>query len=121
VVVFSSFADEGDLYDLSELTNPAENYVVPALLNGRDFRFELNVCRSLVVTGSAAGDGDCPARTSVCLKEDQSDSDDGRNLGEVAEGPKMVDGKLVLEYRMGEICTDPGAKELHVSTAIYFK
>jgi hypothetical protein len=103
------------VYDLSRLSLPSNNYVIRSREGSATFT--LNLCRSIVHNSASS----CPYRTAVCLSEDAGASSGFTSLGEVGEGPRVVDGQLVIHYPMGALCTDQSTPELHMSTRILFK
>ncbi|XP_029607760.1 cation-independent mannose-6-phosphate receptor [Salmo trutta] len=100
----------GNSYDLSSLALDSRNWVVEPS-TGKQERFYINVCRSLVQQG---GSWKCPSNAASCLKSGEHYV----SLGEAESAPQWDQNILVLRYTNGEMC--PGGQR-NKSTIVRFK
>uniref|UniRef100_A0A673X295 Insulin-like growth factor 2 receptor n=1 Tax=Salmo trutta TaxID=8032 RepID=A0A673X295_SALTR len=108
---FSPHRDSnGNSYDLSSLALDSRNWVVEPS-TGKQERFYINVCRSLVQQG---GSWKCPSNAASCLKSGEHYV----SLGEAESAPQWDQNILVLRYTNGEMC--PGGQR-NKSTIVRFK
>uniref|UniRef100_A0A673XB01 Insulin-like growth factor 2 receptor n=1 Tax=Salmo trutta TaxID=8032 RepID=A0A673XB01_SALTR len=106
----TSIDSNGNSYDLSSLALDSRNWVVEPS-TGKQERFYINVCRSLVQQG---GSWKCPSNAASCLKSGEHYV----SLGEAESAPQWDQNILVLRYTNGEMC--PGGQR-NKSTIVRFK
>uniref|UniRef100_A0A673X9U3 Insulin-like growth factor 2 receptor n=1 Tax=Salmo trutta TaxID=8032 RepID=A0A673X9U3_SALTR len=102
----------GNSYDLSSLALDSRNWVVEPS-TGKQERFYINVCRSLVQQGGKCS-WKCPSNAASCLKSGEHYV----SLGEAESAPQWDQNILVLRYTNGEMC--PGGQR-NKSTIVRFK
>ncbi|XP_035630752.1 cation-independent mannose-6-phosphate receptor [Oncorhynchus keta] len=100
----------GNSYDLSSLALDSRNWVVEPS-TGKQERYYINVCKSLVQQG---GSWKCPSNAASCLKSGEHYV----SLGEAESAPQWDQNILVLKYTNGEMC--PGGQR-NKSTIVRFK
>uniref|UniRef100_A0A4W5NR28 Insulin-like growth factor 2 receptor n=1 Tax=Hucho hucho TaxID=62062 RepID=A0A4W5NR28_9TELE len=100
----------GSSYDLSSLALDSRNWVVEPT-TGKQERYYINVCKSLVQQG---GSWKCPSNAASCLKSGEHYV----SLGEAESAPQWDQNILVLKYTNGEMC--PGGQR-NKSTIVRFK
>ncbi|XP_071019066.1 cation-independent mannose-6-phosphate receptor-like [Oncorhynchus clarkii lewisi] len=100
----------GNSYDLSSLALNSRNWVVEPS-TGKQERYYINVCKSLVQQG---GSWKCPSNAASCLKSGEHYV----SLGEAESAPQWDQNILVLKYTNGEMCS---GGQRNKSTIIRFK
>ncbi|XP_018059825.1 PREDICTED: cation-independent mannose-6-phosphate receptor [Atta colombica] len=106
----------GHYYDLSLLTRPSENYMIPLHIKNKTKspKIILNVCQNILHHGIM-----CPIKSGACL-DDPEKPNGYLSLGEVQKPPFFKDGTLQIEYQDGALCTQ-NVTTPHVKTTIHFK
>lgn len=111
---------EGNVYDLSILSDPARNYKILRKTDSGMLKYLINICRPLVFNYGEA----CEYSSGVCEQNisDPQRINNFRNLGDVTQsmGPAFENGVLTLQYSNGAMCRDPHSSEGHFSTTISF-
>uniref|UniRef100_A0A8C7K5E3 Insulin-like growth factor 2 receptor n=1 Tax=Oncorhynchus kisutch TaxID=8019 RepID=A0A8C7K5E3_ONCKI len=102
----------GNSYDLSSLALDSRNWVVEPS-TGKQERYYINVCKSLVQQGGKCS-WKCPSNAASCLKSGEHYV----SLGEAESAPQWDQNILVLKYTNGEMC--PGGQR-NKSTIVRFK
>ncbi|XP_049962315.1 cation-independent mannose-6-phosphate receptor isoform X4 [Schistocerca serialis cubense] len=111
---------EGNVYDLSILSNPARNYKILRKTDTGMLKYLINICRPLVFSYGET----CEYSSGMC-EYNMSEpliSNNFRNLGDVTDslGPSFENGVLTLQYSNGAMCRDPKSDVGHYSTTITF-
>ncbi|XP_067674216.1 cation-independent mannose-6-phosphate receptor-like isoform X2 [Haliotis asinina] len=94
---------DGNVYDLSSLTRPNDNYIVDK--SYKQLKFILNVCQTLVYKK----DQTCPPNSAACmvnLTETQQEKK-FHKIGELTDKPVKFDTlskTLIIQYENGEKC-----------------
>ncbi|XP_038048004.1 cation-independent mannose-6-phosphate receptor-like [Patiria miniata] len=95
--------------DLSPLVSDRGYYLANSLTDDDDEKqYYINLCRPLNPIPGVR----CPPGSAACL-----DKGNGQvNLGRVSEGPKIVEGRVVMSYAKGDVCPEDNSK--NISTVI---
>lgn len=114
---------DSSLYDLRELSLRHDNY---ELSFGKDTELEntrviLNVCKNIVPKPSH----DCPPDSAACIATSIVKNGNRTELFESIGGLRQDfhfddHGRLILEYTVGSLCTDPKSMEHFLNTKIIF-
>ncbi|XP_022089875.1 cation-independent mannose-6-phosphate receptor-like [Acanthaster planci] len=92
--------------DLSPLVSDRGYYLAKSLAD--DKQYYINLCRPLNPIPGVR----CPPGSAACLDQTSGQV----NLGRVNDGPKIVDGHVVMSYTKGDVCPEDNQK--NISTLI---